>query len=431
MSGPDGDRIESVPLADLGVDAPPGASDASADVVTVSELSEELESLVEASGHVHHDYVLGDVTDCTTSGRHTYFDLTHDGAKLNCVLFGGRSARVSTTPENDLRVLVEGDLQYYSPFGQVSLVVTDVHEVGEAAYAEVYEQTRSQLAEEGLFDDERKRPIPALPGTVGLVTSRDSDARTDAVRAIHDRYPDVDVVVVHARVQGEAAVAEVVEAIERVDADPDVDLAVVTRGGGADDTLRVFNELAVCRTVARTETPIAVGVGHENDRTLAGEVADVRIMTPTDAGRLVPERAEYEAAVERHREALSTAYATAVSQRLDEHAERLDDAYRRRVGANLNEYRTALERAAGSTIERELSTLATELDHAYEAVRRENRHERELQRAVESTRADVTASVEAAADAEVAAVRRRYRIAVAVLVLLVVGLLVALVLTTL
>lgn len=226
------------------------------------------------------------------------------------------------------------------------------------------------------------------------------------------------------------------------------DLLVVTRGGGAGDTLRMFDELAVCRTVARTETPIAVGVGHENDLTLAGEVADVRIMTPTDAGRFVPERAEYEEAIERCRADLSTAYATAVRARLDDYAHRVDDAYCRRVGVNLSEYRAALERAAGSTIERTLSTtatrletasktavetqlraLATDLNHAYDAVLQENRHKRELRRAIESTKADVTATVEAAADAEIAAVRRRYRIAVAVLLVLVAGLLVALAFT--
>jgi exodeoxyribonuclease VII large subunit len=235
---------------------------------------------------------------------------------------------------------------------------------------------------------------------VGVVTSADSDARTDAVTAIHDRYPDVNVNVYDATVQGPQALEELLAGISALDENTAVDVIIVTRGGGADKTLRVFNELPLCRVIANTETPVVVGVGHENDRTLADEVADHRVMTPTHAGDIVPRKQDLQEDISQHGERLAAAYQGAVETRLAAFATALDNAYDQMVTSSLQRFESRLETAATRHIETELADLETQLNAAYRDVERKREHEQKL------------AETRAAAETEMSTMQRRYRLAI-------------------
>ncbi len=283
------------------------------------------------------------------------------------MVFASRLDRVTDDIEDGTQVAVDGDLSYYESEGQVSLIVHRVVPVGDGTYQQVYEQNRQALAEDGLLDADAKQSLPELPTCIGLATSADSDAREDAVTSIHDRYPDVDIVVHDTTVQGDEALMSLMNAISALDDDPEVDVIVVTRGGGADKHLRVFNETPLCRVIHRTATPVVAAIGHENDRTLVDEVADRRVMTPTDVGQVVPRKTDLQDTLNTLATDLDEAYTRLVQQHLDTKRERLDDAYERHV-------------------DDELTTLSNRLDRAYETVEQQKEHEQEKAEAVAAHR---------------------------------------------
>ena len=385
------------------------------EAVTVEQLNDEIATVLEEQVTLQNRYVVGDVSDRNEANGHCYFDLCYDGATIDCALFAGYRRGGVTEPEDDTRVAVEGDLSYYEPRGSCTLIVRDIVRLGESAYSQVYEQNREILAADGLLDEERKRELPERPRTVGLVTSSDSDARTDAITAIHGRSPSVEVVVAGATVQGPDALPELLGAIKTLDENPAVDVIVVTRGGGAETTLRVFDETPICRVIANTTTPIVVAIGHENDRTLAGEVADERVMTPTHVGEIVPDRAQLEADFERAADRLEAAYKSAVDNQLGAYALALDNAFRGCVESTLRAYETSLDRVTERQVERRLDSFEHRLDRAYRELEREREHEQELTETVESVRE------QARTRAFDEAIRRRqlYRVALVVLTALV------------
>lgn len=400
----DADR-SSIESADLNTD----------DVVTVATLNEEIAEVVEDNIALSHDFIVGDVSDCSESNGHIHFDLVYDDSSIHCVLFGFRRGGASIEPEEGMQVAVTGDLSYYEARGSCSILVTDVVDMGESEYSQVYQQNKEALDDDGLLDDDQKLTLPELPEKVGIVTSADSDARSDAVTAIHGRYPDIDIVVKDVTVQGPEAMQELMSGVKAMDEDATVDLVVVTRGGGADKTLRVFNESPLCRVIAGTDTPVVVGIGHEEDRTLADEVADQRVMTPTDVGEVVPQKESLEADRHRLEDRLTTAYDSAVDQQLATFATALDNAYRTTVTTQLQELESNLDHAAQRSVESRLSDLEVRLDNAYSTFEQEVEHEAELEETVEQVREEAQKE----AQAEVESMQRRYRVALAVLALLV------------
>ena len=385
------------------------------DVVTVETLNDELADLIDDQTDLNHDYVIGDVSGCRDSNGHIHFDLVFGDASIHCVLFGFRRNQSTVEPEAKMQVAVRGELSFYEPQGSCSILVTDVVDMGESEYSQIYAENKQLLAEDGLLSDDRKQSLPELPGTIGIVTSADSDARVDAVTAIHSRYPDVDIKVQHASVQGPDALQELMSGVATLDEDTTVDVIIVTRGGGADKTLRVFNETPLCRVIANTDTPTAVGIGHEDDRTLADEVADHRFMTPTHAGDIVSERASLEREFEQLSSTLDTAYRTTVANQLTAYATALDNGYETAVTANLQELEASLNHAAERHIEAELLSLKNQLETAYQSLQQEKEHEEELEETVEEVRDEAKTE----AQAQVAATQRRYRLVIAGLVLLV------------
>ena len=388
------------------------------DLVTVATLNDEIAAVIDENQELAHDYVIGDASDCRAANGHLHFDLVSGDASIHCVVFGFRYKGLNTRPDEEMHVAVRGELSYYEPQGSCSLIVEDVVNMGKSEYSQVYAENKEKLAGDGLLDDEQKQPLPELPTTVGLVTSADSDARIDAVTAIHDRYPQVDIKINDASVQGPDALQALMSGVATFDEDAAVDVIVVTRGGGADKTLRIFNETPLCRVVANTDTPTAVGIGHEDDQTLADEVADYRFMTPTHAGEVVPKRADLDQKRTRLAERLDTAYQSTVDTKLTASKTTLDNAYQSVVAGRLHELEASLANAADRHVEAELLELRNRLDTGYRTLEQEKEHEEELEETVEAVRDEAKSE----ARAKMARQQRRYKIIIAVLVVIVLGL---------
>ena len=190
-------------------------------------------------------------------------------------------------------VVVHGRPRFYAPRGSLSLVVDDIRMVGLGELLARLERRRQLLAAEGLFARERKRPLPFLPRTVGLVTARGSAAERDVLENARRRWPAVSFDVAYASMQGTSCCREVIEALQRLDRDPGVDVVVIARGGGSVEDLLPFSDEGMVRAVAAARTPVVSAIGHEPDTPLLDLVADVRASTPTDAAKLlVPDVAE-------------------------------------------------------------------------------------------------------------------------------------------
>lgn len=188
------------------------------------------------------------------------------------------------------RVVVHAKFQYYVPRGSLSMVARDIRPVGVGELLARIEQRRQLLAAEGLFDPRRKRQLPFLPRTVGLVVGRSSAAERDVLDNARARWPSVPFRVEYAVVQGHDAARQVTEALRVLDADPEVDVIIVARGGGALEDLLPFSDEGLLRAVAAARTPVVSAIGHESDQPLLDLVADVRASTPTDAAkRVVPD----------------------------------------------------------------------------------------------------------------------------------------------
>lgn len=194
------------------------------------------------------------------------------------------------------RVVVYGKPAFYAGRGTFSLWTTDIRHVGIGELLARIEALRKQLTAEGLTDPARKRPLPFLPKKVGLITGRGSAAERDVLAVSHDRWPAVQFRVINTAVQGTGTVAQVVEALQLLDADPEVDVIIIARGGGSVEDLLPFSEEALQRAVAAANTPVVSAIGHEPDNPVLDNIADVRAATPTDAAkRVVPDVAlEYD-----------------------------------------------------------------------------------------------------------------------------------------
>jgi len=191
------------------------------------------------------------------------------------------------------RVVVHGRPAFYEGRGSFSLWVTELRPVGIGELLARIERLRNQLAQEGLFDPARKKPLPYLPRRVGLITGRGSAAERDVLSVAKDRWPAVDFRVINTPVQGATAVPEIITALRQLDDDPSVDVIIIARGGGSVEDLLPFSEEALQRAVAAAVTPVVSAIGHEPDNPVLDNVADLRAATPTDAAkRVVPDVAE-------------------------------------------------------------------------------------------------------------------------------------------
>jgi exodeoxyribonuclease VII large subunit len=261
-------------------------------VYTVSEVTAQVKTVLETS--LPSFWVEGEISNFVHhSSGHMYFTLKDAKSQLSSVMFKFRNARVGFTPENGMKVLAWGQIKVYEPAGRYQLMVDRMKPAGLGDLAARFEELKKKLREEGLFDQERKAPLPFLPRTVAVVTSPTGAAVRDVIRVVRKRLPSTRIVVVPTPVQGRDAAPGIVGAIRLLDEWGEADVAVVGRGGGSLEDLWAFNEEEVARAIAGAATPIISAVGHEVDFTIADFVADYRAATPSHAGeRVVPSRAE-------------------------------------------------------------------------------------------------------------------------------------------
>src|SRR3954471_17055896 len=255
-------------------------------VYSVSELTREIKAVVE--GRFPSVLVKGEVSNLKApSSGHFYFTLKDADACLDAVLFRTEARRLRFSVQNGLSLVARGRLALYEPQGRYQLVCDTVEPLGAGALQIAFEQLKERLQKEGLFDTGRKRKLPFLPRRVALVTSPSGAVVHDFLRVLHRRYPNLPVLIVPARVQGDGAAQEVARGIVRAAKQPRVDVVVVARGGGSLEDLWAFNEEVVARALCGCPVPTVSAVGHEVDVNIADYCADVRAPTPTAAAELI------------------------------------------------------------------------------------------------------------------------------------------------
>lgn len=255
-------------------------------VVTVSELTDGIRAALESG--LADVWVEGEISNCKIwNTGHVYFTLKDAGAQIRAVLFRSARRYLRFSPEDGLHVVARGRLSVYAPKGEYQLVCEHLAPHGRGALQIAFEQLKRRLHAEGLFDAARKRPLPALPRKIGIVTSVDGAALRDIVTVLGRRHPNAHLVVRPVRVQGDGAAGDIAKALDAIARVPGVDVVIVGRGGGAIEDLWAFNEEAVARAIAACAVPVISAVGHEVDVTIADFAADLRAPTPSAAAEMV------------------------------------------------------------------------------------------------------------------------------------------------
>jgi len=291
--------------------------------------------------------VVGEVSGFKVYGEwgHWFFSLKDDRQSLSCFMRNRDAARLRLDMKDGLQVMVSGRLDFAPGRSQMQLVVDSLVLEGQGRLAATFERLKSDMQDAGWFALERKRPLPKLPHTVGVVTSSAGAAVHDVCRVLRERHPGVRVVLAATRVQGDKASVDIADAIRRLDDSGLCDVLIVTRGGGAPEDLFAFNMKAVCKAVLESTTPVIAGVGHESDVTLVEHVADARAATPSHAAQLaVPDHHDLLRRVHGQRRRLHGA----LQQRLRRAERALQSAQQRLppVGQHLAHSRAALDDAA-------------------------------------------------------------------------------------
>jgi exodeoxyribonuclease VII large subunit len=335
--------------------------------LSVSELTGQIKDLIE--GTFPQVWVTGEVSNCARPrSGHCYVTLKDDQAQLSAVIWRPTMARLRFELGDGMEVVCRGNLGVYPPQGKYQLVIQEIQPKGIGALELALRQLRQKLANEGLFDPARKRPLPRFVRKIAVVTSPSGAAIRDFLEVLRRRWRGTDVLVVPVRVQGEGAAEEIAAAIDAVNRlQAPIDCLVVTRGGGSLEDLWAFNEEIVCRAIYRSRIPVISAIGHEIDVTLSDLVADVRALTPSEAAERVAPAAEEIAAQLAHygRRLLGTLRARQASARAGLEAlaghrvfrrpyERLQLAVRR-----LDELQAAADRAAGNRVLRAGEAIAS------------------------------------------------------------------------
>jgi len=284
-------------------------------VLTVSELNAIARNALEST--FPGVWVEGEISNFKRApSGHLYFTLKDSAAQIGAVLFRSQAAALRFRVEDGLKVQAFGRVSLYEARGTYQIVVDRLEPAGLGALQLAFEQLKTRLQSEGLFDPARKRPLPALPRRIGIVASPGGAALRDILRVLERRFASLDVVIAPSRVQGEGAAGEIVEAIRRLNQAGGIDLLVLARGGGSIEDLWAFNEEIVARAIVASEVPVVSAVGHEVDVTIADLVADLRAPTPSAAAEMiVRSRAEFLETIGALRRRLGGAALLAVTRR--------------------------------------------------------------------------------------------------------------------
>lgn len=277
-------------------------------IYSVSALSREIKELLE--GRFDFVWVEGELSNFRTpSSGHYYMAIKDEKAQIRAVMFRPQARYLKFMPEDGMKVIVQGRVGVYEPRGEYQLVLDYMEPLGVGALALAFEQLKRKLAEQGVFDEAVKKPLPFLPQKVAVITSPTGAAVRDFLKIIHRRFANIEIIVVPVKVQGEGASEEMVKALETVNRELAVDVIVLTRGGGSLEDLWPFNSEALALAVRASRVPVVSAVGHEIDVTISDLAADLRAPTPSAAAELlVAEKELLKARIEQSRGRLGASW---------------------------------------------------------------------------------------------------------------------------
>jgi len=330
-------------------------------VMTVTALNQAVAQLLERN--LPLTWVSGEISNFTRAASgHWYFTLKDSGAQVRAVMFRGRAQYADFQPKEGDKVEVRALVTLYAPRGDYQLSVEAIRRAGVGNLYEAFLRLKVQLTQEGLFDPERKRPLPAFVKTIGIVTSPQAAALRDILIALHRRAPHVHIILYPTPVQGEGAGMKIAQAIASAAAREECDVLLVCRGGGSMEDLWAFNEEVVARTIVNCPMPVIAGIGHETDFTIADFAADLRAATPTAAAELAAApRDAWLQLLQRQVQILSRC----MHRQLDDQAQTLDWQSRRLLSP----------KAAIAARRLQLANLARNLSHSASLPILQARHE--------------------------------------------------------
>lgn len=261
--------------------------------LTVSQLTKYIKYKLDNDVNLREVYLKGEISNFKAHTRgHFYFTIKDEGSRINAVMFASSASKVKFTPEDGMKILVTGRISVYEATGGYQIYVNEMMEDGVGNLYVAFEQLKKKLANEGLFDDRYKKPIPKIPERVGVITASTGAAIRDIISTINRRFPLTEVILLPSLVQGEGAKEDIVRQIKRAE-DYNLDVLIVGRGGGSIEDLWAFNEEIVARAIFECPIPVISAVGHEIDFTIADFVADLRAPTPTGAAEIaVPNKTD-------------------------------------------------------------------------------------------------------------------------------------------
>jgi exodeoxyribonuclease VII large subunit len=358
---------------------------------TVSQLTRHIKELLEADLPLQDLWLVGEISNLARSTPgHLYFTLKDADAAVSCAMWRSVAERLTWKPKQGDAVLAHGHISLYAVRGAYQLYVDLLRPAGFGDLHARFEQLRDRLKQEGLFEPERKRPLPAFPRTIGIATSPQAAALRDVLHVLRRRYPMVSVLLAPTLVQGDLAPTQIVTALRALDARDDLDVILLVRGGGSLEELWAFNDEQVARAIAACRHPVITGVGHETDFTIADFVADLRAPTPSAAAEMaVPDQVELQKQVRAQRQQMQSLAQSRLDQarqavaqqgqalrrlsprtRLDTNRQQVDDLLRR-AGQTLA-HDLALRRAGLQGLQARLVALSpvATLVRGYAIVRR-------------------------------------------------------------
>ena len=344
------------------------------DAFSVSQLNEYIKMLLEGNPGLNDIWVQGEISGAKLySSGHLYFSLKDTDSVISAVMFKNSMMRMEFDPENGMKVVAHGRVSAYPPRGQYQFIVDRMISDGAGALAVAFEQLKAKLGAEGLFDPARKRPLPAHPRRIGVVTSPSGAAVHDIIRVAKKRCPSTEILIFPSLVQGAEAPAYLRGGIQyfnavKDDSEQGVDLIIIGRGGGSAEDLWGFNDERLARTVAASEIPVVSAVGHEVDFTICDFVADLRAATPSAAAELsLPDKGD----LTRQVQSLTTRLNAAQTTRLRRYRTQLDRLSAARVLTSpegvyrlRRETVTALEKRLNLSVSRRLTFKRQSMERA-------------------------------------------------------------------
>lgn len=308
--------------------------------LTVSQLNEYIKQLVSSDEVLESLHVEGEISNCTIHySGHIYFSIKDDKCAIRCVMFSGYTKSLKFEPADGVKVTVYGYLSFYEKTGQCQIVVTNMLESGTGDLFIKFENLKKKLEKEGLFDTAKKKPLPFLPETIGVITSSTGAVLQDIRNILNGRFPNYGFILYPATVQGVDAHKTVIKGLEYFNKNKNADVIIIARGGGSVEDLWPFNEEELAYAIHNSNIPVISAIGHETDFTIADFVADARAATPTAAAQMViPEKKRLERDVLSQNESLEFSYAKLINNL----TERVSDLAKRPVMKRPEEYTNIL-----------------------------------------------------------------------------------------